>query len=101
MSQLYEVENLMTDMMERDHSLCSLDDMSLYAEVVGVYRPAIKNYDFITVMSNRAELGIPSMSTVSRVKRKIYEKRPDLRPSEPARKYRHKVEEEMRAYAKA
>ena len=90
----------MTRMMENNGELCNMDDMSLYYAVVAEMNPLIKSMRFDTVMKNRAGLGIPPMSSVSRAKRKIQANRPDLKPNERARTGRIKKEAEFFNYAK-
>lgn len=101
MNTIYDVEHNLTALLEQDKELCNLDDMELYLAYVKATDPAITQLRFDTVIKNRAVYGLPSLETVGRARRKISEKRPDLRACKRTRRAREKVTEEMKEYAKS
>lgn len=98
---VYEIESSLIEMMESNHELCNMDDMTLYYNYVSALNPDISGMRFETVMTNREALGLPSISSVSRAKRKIHEKRIDLRPNDYISKRCFEHAEEMIEYAKS
>lgn len=54
---------------------------------------------FDEIMLNHKEYGLPSFHTISRVRRKIFEKQPNLRP-EKITEIRKELEEEYKEYGK-
>ena len=74
------------------------DNFILYAEVLRHFA-SIDRLTFEEVCLHHVQLGIPSLETITRCRRKIQEKEPDLRDPE-AEKARLEKEAEMYAYAK-
>ena len=56
--------------------------------------------DFRKVVANLRVLGIPNFETVSRARRKLQEKYPDLRATEETRQFRSEKEQEFKDFAK-
>lgn len=54
---------------------------------------------FHRIMEQHKELGLPSFASITRARRKIFEKHPELKP-EPITKKREELEDEFREYAK-
>ena len=75
------------------------DDFLLYAAVIEKCRPDLQNLSVIDFLTMHKDLYCPSYESVSRVRRRLQNKYPEL-ASERAKARRSKQEAEYRAYAK-
>lgn len=87
------------------NSAARADDMTLYAEYVYGKVKNMKCQDnwLVKVFSDRQfriACGVVPYGTVSRIRRKIQKKRPDLCPTEAEKKEKKKLEQNYKAYAK-
>lgn len=98
MAKLHTMETLVLEILEQSPAARS-DDCVLMWLVCDKTKPEIVEKPFADVLYNHKSLGLPNWETVTRCRRKIQEKRPDLVPAETARK-RRKEEEEYREYAR-
>ena len=97
MAKLYIMENVVLEILENSPAARS-DDYVLMWLVCQKVNPEIVEKPFADVLYNHKALGLPNWETVTRCRRKIQEKRPDLVAPETARK-RRKEEQEYREYA--
>lgn len=75
------------------------DDFILYATVIEKCRPDLQNLSVIDFLTMHKDLYCPSYESVTRVRRRLQAKYPDL-ASDKAKAKRAKQEAEYRAYAK-
>ena len=97
MARLHTMENVVLEILEQSKAARS-DDYVLMWLVCQKIKPEIVEKPFADVMYHHKSFGLPNWETVTRCRRKIQEKRPDLVSPETARK-RSKEEEEYREYA--
>ena len=62
-------------------------------------KPEITEKPFADVLYHHKALGLPNWETVTRCRRKIQEKHPDLQATVTTRRKRHKEEQKYREYA--
>lgn len=98
MSKLNTMEKIVLKILE-DFPDTRKDDYILYYFVCRYNNTTVLTKTLGTALLNHNELKLPSWETVTRCRRKIQEKRPDLVAPDTARK-RHKEEETYREYAK-
>ena len=99
------LENEIMNILKSDH-VARADDMALYANYVftKVKDKSLGLGWLVIVFSNRRfriTNGIAPYSTISRIRRKIQEKYPELKPSPEILAERKKREAQYKAYAKA
>lgn len=97
MSTLQTIENTVLSILEENPKARS-DDYILMVCVCEKVCPELMNYPFWLVMENHYENNLPNWESVTRCRRKIQEKRPDLVAPKTA-KNRHKKEKKYREYA--
>ena len=97
MARLHIMENVVLEILEQSKAARS-DDYVLMWLVCQKIKPEIVEKPFADVMYHHKSLGLPNWETVTRCRRKIQEKRPDLVAPVTARK-RRKEEKEYREYA--
>lgn len=97
MSKLATMENVVLSVLE-ESVLARKDDYVLMYLVCDKLNPQINTMPFGTAMYHHKDYNMPNWETVTRCRRKIQEKRPDLVAPETAKK-RHKEEEVYREYA--
>lgn len=98
MAKLHTMESIVLRLLEED-PLARDDDYYLMCLVCEELNPDLLYTPFAKVMIQHKEQGLPSWETVTRCRRKIQQKRPDLVSSEIAEK-RRKEEEQYREYAR-
>lgn len=76
------------------------NDNYLYYEVCNTLNPDVLKKPFGEVLSFMSGFGIPPFESVTRARRKVQSKYPELAGSEIARKERSEREIEIRKYAK-
>ena len=77
------------------------DDMVLYSHYVS--ERGYNDGDLANIFANpklRATLGLANITTVSRMRRKLQQEQPELRPSETQLKIRKQYEKEFREFFK-
>lgn len=97
MSKLNTMENIVLDILEVSPAARS-DDYVLMWLVCEKLNPKICEFRLADVLYQHKELGLPNWETVTRCRRKIQEKRPDLVAPETAKK-RREEEQIYRDYA--
>lgn len=79
-------------------------DMALYIALVRYFEDEnglnITGKPFVYVLYNLKELGLPSLESVGRARRKIQEQHPHLQSEKKVKKMREEQEEEYRKYSK-
>lgn len=99
MSKLNTMENVVLKILENSPA-ARKDDYVLMWLVTSELKPNLAEQRFADVLYNHKENGLPNWETVTRCRRKIQQKRPDLIIEGTARK-RHKEEEIYKEYAKS
>lgn len=92
--KLHITMNLVSRLLVQNPS-CRNDDFELYREVCVNANPIVEGMNFSSVLKHHTELGIPSFETVTRCRRKIVEKHPELRASDYAVEQRKLQEEKI------
>jgi hypothetical protein len=102
MSKIAKIEKVVLKVLE-EQPHTRLDDMVLIANVYDeiLENKALNTYSasFDFICSYRAELGLPAFETITRVRRKIQSRRPDL-IDDSTRVKRHKRIKDFKEYAK-
>lgn len=98
MSRLQTMEKVVLKILEQSKTARE-DDYVLMWLVCDELAPEITNKPFSEVMYMHKILGLPNWETVTRCRRKIQEKRPDLLSPEKAKK-RREEEEAYKEYAR-
>lgn len=84
----------------RIHEKSRNDDFYLILKVYELINPKpIYNCSFRDVMLNHKLYGLPSFHTISRCRRKVFEKYPNLKPLKVTEK-RNELEEEYKEYSR-
>lgn len=84
MAKLNTMESIVVQVLE-ESPLSRADDYVLMWLVCEKVKPEIGHIPFSTVLYHHKSLGLPNWETVTRCRRKIQEKRPDLVNPEKAR----------------
>jgi len=93
------VEKLVKQALEKNKSARE-DDHLLYIEVVYIINPALVNVNFAMNFRNARSLGLPPFESVSRARRKLQEKYPELRATKKVENARQEKQIEFEDYAK-
>lgn len=89
------IENKVLEVL-KEHPRTRKDDFILILEVYKSY--GVADYTFQHVMTYHSLLGLPSMHTITRARRKLFEKYPELKPQKIT-ELRAEEEKEFRSYA--
>lgn len=93
------VENLVKQALIKNISARD-DDHLLYIEVVYIIDPGLVNVNFMMNFKNARSLGLPPFETVSRARRKLQEKYPELRATSKVENARKEKQMEFEEYSK-
>lgn len=93
------VEKLVKQALERNKSARE-DDHLLYIEVVYIIDPGLVNVNFMMNFKNARQLGLPPFESVSRARRKLQEKYPELRATSKVENARKEKQMEFEEYSK-
>lgn len=98
MEQLMKTANIILKILKEDE-LARKDDMHLFLRVHETLMPNISNYSTKTVLDLIRRKKLPSWESMSRARRKMQEKYPELRDTETAG-FRYSEEEKYREFAR-
>ena len=98
MKAFKSMEKIVLSVLE-ESPFARADDCFLMYLVCKKVKPEINKIPFAYVMNNHHSLGLPNWETVTRCRRKIQNKRPDLVIEKTARK-RRKATEKYKEYAR-
>lgn len=93
------VENLVKQALIKNKSARE-DDHLLYIEVVYIIDPGLVNVNFMMNFKNARQLGLPPFESVSRARRKLQEKYPELRATSKVENARKEKQMEFEEYSK-
>lgn len=93
------VENLVKQALIKNKSARD-DDHLLYIEVVYIIDPALVNVNFMMNFKSAKQLGLPPFESVSRARRKLQEKYPELRATSKVENARKEKQMEFEEYSK-
>lgn len=77
MKDTVKIEPLVTQILE-DHAETRSDDYLLFLKVTQRTNPSLVGKSFLDVMNGHYRYGLPNWESVTRARRKIQSKRPDL-----------------------
>ncbi len=97
-NKLIKMEDIVKPILEENEKARE-DDFYLYSEVLWKLMPHVLHYSLAKALRNHKELELPSYESVSRVRRRIQEKHPEL-ASEKVKKKRRENQEIYKEYAK-
>lgn len=100
MRNLKTIEGKVKAILEKDEEARN-DDMTLYLAVCNSYLKGAGAMPFAEVMAQHKYLGLPSFESISRTRRRLQEKHPELVGSRPVQKLRTIGEKAYRRYAKS
>ena len=98
MKDLYHVHKLVEDLLITEPDTRNSDNV-LYLMLITQIDPHIAGMPFDKVLINRKELGIPSIETVGRCRRKIQEYNPLLKGCRKVEDMRYEKWKEFMEYA--
>lgn len=75
-------------------------DFVLYARYLQEHNPELKNVGLIYALTEAKRLKMPNYETVTRARRKVQHKIPELKPETATRRKREESEKAFREYAK-
>lgn len=75
-------------------------DRYLYYQVIRILNPSLLNHSVRTFLKDGIELGYPKFDSISRIRRKLQAKYPELRAVEVVEDMRNKRKDEFEKYAK-
>lgn len=96
MAKIYFVEPIVEKVL-KDNPATRADNFVLYVEVLKKFIDPKMSIE--SAFLNHRRLGIPSLETITRCRRKIQERNPDLK-EDRATKAREEEEKEFREYSK-
>ena len=97
--KIENVEKLVKQALERNKETRE-NDHKLYIEVAYIINPALANVNFKMNFEHAKEVGLPPFESVSRARRKIQEKYPELRANIEVKNARVEKQIEFEDYAK-
>lgn len=97
--KIENVEKIVKQALEINKSARENDHL-LYVEVVYIIDPALVNVNFKMNFMNARTLGLPPFESVSRARRKLQEKYPELRATKLTQNARAEKQIEFEDYAK-
>lgn len=89
------ITDLIEDALEENEHLRDCDSL-LYTFICGRINPLAMNMSFRIIMEDLKAFGLPSIETVTRLRRKIQSERPELRASDQVQEWRSAKEEMAR-----
>ena len=98
--ELEKTNKIVKEILE-EYPLARGCDPYLYVTVMTILNPDSCNMNFVDVMLNLKELGLPCFETVRRTRAKIQADNPELKPSKEIQDFRDKNEEIFREYARS
>lgn len=98
MAKLKKVEELVKRVLERKQ-FTKNDDFYLVVNVYCEINSDVRYKDFGYVMENHKSLKLPSFESITRARRKLQAKYPDLRGSEDMTERRYREWQDFRTYA--
>lgn len=84
MKEFDQIEKLVTEILETTVEARS-DDYKLYVAVVKQLAPELAEKPFNDVLNNHYENGLPNWESVTRIRRKVQQQRPNLRDDRTVR----------------
>lgn len=75
-------------------------DFVLYARYLQEYNPELNGVGLIYALTEAKRLNMPNYETITRARRKVQERIPDLKPPKAAQKKRAASERAFREYAR-
>lgn len=75
-------------------------DFVLYARYLQEYNPELKDTGLIYALTEAKRLNMPNYETITRARRKVQEKLPDLKPTKTTQRRRAASERAFREYAR-
>lgn len=97
MKKIYDVHRIVEQLLI-DDPMTRENDNILYISVCRKLNPIVLGMDFETVMRNTTCMGIPSIKTVERCRRKLQETHPALRSSKKVEDARYEKWKEVMDY---
>lgn len=97
--KIEKVERLVRQALEKNKE-SRANDHKLYIEVAYIINPALANVNFKMNFENAKEVGLPPFESVSRARRKLQEKYPELRATIKVQEARKERQIEFEDYAK-
>ena len=99
MKDIKTTENIVKEVLTENVFARNNDDY-LTLRVYGKVNPDVVSKPLYTVLLNRKELGLPSLKSIERARRKLQRKFPELSANGIVEAFREQAENDYRAYAK-
>lgn len=98
-SKMNYISKITKEILEEDEK-ARIDDFHLYSKVIRKTNPEIRELNIHICLEHAKDFSLPPFSSVTRCRRKIFEKYPELCP-ENIRKIRNKESIEYKKWSKA
>lgn len=99
MKSIKKVQDIVQHVLETEPDTRNSDDL-LVAKVCGEINGECLMLPFCVVMTNRKKLGLPSLKSIDRCRRKLQRAYPELRANDTVEAFRELEEEKYEAYGK-
>ena len=99
MKKIKEVQNIVQLMLETQPETRSSDD-KLLVKVFGYINQDCLTLPFCVVLANRKNLGLPSVKTIDRCRRKLQRAYPELKANKEVEEFREELEFKYEQYGK-
>lgn len=100
MHKIKQVQDIVQHILETEPDTRNSDDL-LVAKVCGQINKDCLMLPFSVVMTNRKQLGLPSLKSIDRSRRKLQRAYPELKANDTVEAYRELEEEKYKNYGKA
>lgn len=98
MERLKKVEHIVEKILEKREDARENDDI-LYVYVCEYLNRGVSSMSFKNFFFTRNKTSCPTFESVSRVRRKIFSERPELKPKGKVTEYREEMEQVYKDYA--
>jgi hypothetical protein len=99
MNSIKKVQDIVQHILQTEPDTRNSDDL-LVTKVCGKINEDCLTLPFCVVMTNRKALGLPSLKSIDRSRRKLQRAYPELRANETVEAFRELEEEKYEAYGK-
>lgn len=97
--RIKKVENIVLSVMQSKPETRENDFKLTYYAFENIIGASVDTKTFGELMLNNVEYGLPSLHSITRSRRKLFQKYPELKPDKATEK-RKELEEEYREYAR-
>lgn len=97
--KISRIEDIVYQVLEKYPDARSDDFILIVRVYMAIKENSVVRNSFLDIMFNHKEYGLPSFHTITRTRRKVFEKHPELKPEKITKK-REELEIEYKEYSK-